>query len=58
MTPVIIPHIIIPENLVSISPTPGLSAIVNVEDYDYKAGTSGNTADSGTHSKLTIKATF
>jgi hypothetical protein len=36
----------------------GLSAIVNVEDYDYKAGTSGNTADSGTHSKLTIKATF
>ncbi len=37
---------------------PGLNAIINVEDYEYKAGTTGNTADSGTHSKLTIKATF
>ena len=37
----------------------GLTAYVNVEDYDYKVGTStGNTADSGTVSKLTIKATF
>jgi len=38
---------------------PGLSAVINVEDYDYKVGTSsGNTADSGTSSKLTIKASF
>jgi len=38
---------------------PGLSAVINVEDYDYKVGTSsGNTADSGTTSKLTIKASF
>lgn len=39
----------------------GLRAIVNVEDYDYKTGSgagAGSTADSGTHSKLTIKATF
>ena len=36
----------------------GLNAIINVEDYEYKAGTTGNTADSGTASKLTIKATF
>ena len=39
----------------------GLSAIVNVEDYDYKTGSgagAGSTADSGTHSKLTVKATF
>lgn len=39
----------------------GLRAIVNVEDYDYKTGSGagkGGTADSGTHSKLTIKATF
>jgi hypothetical protein len=36
----------------------GLNAIINVEDYDYKVGTSSNTADNGTHSKLTIKATF
>ena len=37
----------------------GLTAYLNVEDYDYKAGTStGNTNDSGTASKLTIKATF
>jgi hypothetical protein len=36
----------------------GLTAYLNVEDYEYKAGTSGKTADSGTASKLTIKATF
>ena len=36
----------------------GLNAIINVEDTDYKAGTTGKTADSGTASKLTIKATF
>jgi len=37
----------------------GLSAYLNVEDYDYKAGNStGNTNDAGTASKLTIKATF
>ena len=41
---------------------PGLNAIINVEDYEYKKGSgSANTGfnnDSGTHSKLTIKATF
>jgi hypothetical protein len=37
----------------------GLTAYLNVEDYDYKVGTSSSTvADSGTASKLTIKATF
>jgi hypothetical protein len=39
----------------------GLSAIVTVEDYDYKKGSAtANSAanDSGTNSKLTIKATF
>ena len=39
----------------------GLTAYVNVEDYDYKIGSgsgAGTTADSGTVSKLTIKATF
>jgi hypothetical protein len=39
----------------------GLRAIVTVEDYDYKTGSgsgAGTTADSGTHSKLTMKATF
>ena len=41
----------------------GLTAYVNIDDYDYKEGTSdGTTAshinDSGTASKLTIKATF
>ena len=37
----------------------GLTAYLNVEDYDYKVGTSSSTtADSGTVSKLTIKATF
>jgi len=37
---------------------PGLSAVVNVEDYDYDTGDSGGTNDSGTASSLTIKATF
>ena len=38
---------------------PGLSAYLNVEDYDYKSGNSvGNTDNAGTASKLTIKATF
>lgn len=36
----------------------GLDAYVNVEDYEYKAGTGGVAADSGTASKLTIKAKF
>jgi hypothetical protein len=37
----------------------GLTAFLNVEDYDYKVGSSsGTTADSGTASKLTIKAAF
>jgi len=37
----------------------GLTAFLNVEDYDYKVGTSsGTTADSGTVSKLTIQASF
>jgi hypothetical protein len=39
----------------------GLSAILTVEDYDYKKGSAtANSAanDSGTESKLTIKATF
>jgi len=37
----------------------GLTAYINVEDYDYKAGNSANnTNNAGTASKLTIKATF
>jgi len=36
----------------------GLKAIINVEDYDYKTGTSGGFSDNGTASKLTIKASF
>ncbi len=41
----------------------GLTAYVNIDDYDYKEGTSDGTTtahinDSGTNSKLTIKATF
>ena len=37
----------------------GLTAVINVDDYDYKNGTSDATnADSGTSSKLTIKAAF
>ena len=39
----------------------GLTAYFNISDYDYKTGTGSNVgtqADSGTVSKLTIKATF
>jgi len=41
----------------------GLKAIINVDDYEYKAATSPDTdgtatADSGTNSKLTIQAKF
>jgi hypothetical protein len=39
----------------------GLKAYINVDDYEYTAATSGGqttTSDSGTNSKLTIKATF
>jgi len=37
----------------------GLTAVVTVDDYEYKKGTGGSgTADSGTNSKLTIKASF
>ena len=39
----------------------GLTAFVNIEDYDYKKGAGtcvGTTSDKGTVSKLTIKATF
>ena len=36
----------------------GLTAFLTVEDYDYKPGTSGGNADSGTASKLTIQASF
>ena len=37
----------------------GLTAYLTINDYDYKPGTEATgTADSGTNSKLTIKATF
>jgi len=36
----------------------GLTAVINVDDYEYKAGDTGYTADNGTNSKLTIKASF
>jgi hypothetical protein len=39
----------------------GLKAYINVDDYEYTAATSGGqttTSDSGTNSKLTLKATF
>ena len=37
----------------------GLTAYINVEDYDYKAGNSTNNTDNaGTASKLTLKAKF
>ena len=37
----------------------GLTAYLTVEDYEYKPGTeAAGNADSGTNSKLTIKATF
>ena len=44
---------------VKYSVAPGLTVFANVEDYDYKVGSSSNTvADSGTASKLTIQAKF
>jgi hypothetical protein len=44
---------------VKYSVAPGLTVFANVEDYDYKVGSSSNTvADSGTASKLTIVASF
>ena len=37
----------------------GLTAVVTVDDYEYKKGTGGSgTSDSGTNSKLTLKASF
>ena len=41
----------------------GLTAMINVDDYEYKLGTDAdstgaNQSDSGTNSKLTIQATF
>jgi len=37
----------------------GLTAVINVDDYEYKAGTSETTvSDSGTQSSLTIKTSF
>ena len=37
----------------------GLSAVINIEDYEYDKGqVSGNTNDSGTASSLTLKASF
>jgi len=37
----------------------GLTAVINVDDYDYKNGSSdAAAADSGTNTKLTIKAAF
>jgi len=37
----------------------GLTAVITVDDYEYKAGTGGSgTSDSGTNSKFTLKASF
>jgi len=36
----------------------GLTAYINVDDYEYTAGGASATSDSGTNTKLTIKATF
>ena len=40
----------------------GLTAVINVDDYNYKIGTDNDSADtvadSGTISKLTLKASF
>ena len=40
----------------------GLTAVVNVEDYDYKVGTNrdgaGTVSDNGTVTQLTLKAAF
>jgi len=36
----------------------GLTAVVNVDDYEYTAGGASATSDSGTNTRLTIKAAF
>ena len=37
----------------------GLTAVLNVDDYDYKKGANAlSVNDSGTNSRLTIKASF
>lgn len=36
----------------------GLDAYVTYHDYDYEAGTSGETSDDGSWTQLTLKATF
>ena len=36
----------------------GLTAYINVDDYEYTAGGASATSDSGTNTKLTLKATF
>jgi len=36
----------------------GLSAVINVEDYEYDKGQTSGTNDSGTASSLTLKASF
>ena len=36
----------------------GLDAYVTYHDYDYKAGSSGETSDDGSWTQLTLKATF
>ena len=37
----------------------GLTAVINVDDYEYKKGAGDATnSDSGTNSSLTIKASF
>ena len=36
----------------------GLTAVINVDDYEYTAGGASATSDSGTNTKLTLKASF
>ena len=43
---------------VSYSIAPGLTANITYNDYDYKAGGAGTTADGGSITQLTINATF
>jgi len=43
---------------VSYSIAPGLTANITYNDYDYKAGNTGNDADGGSITQLTINATF
>jgi len=43
---------------VSYSIAPGLTANITYNDYDYKAGGSGEAADGGSITQLTINATF